>query len=68
MRTRLNDRLRNELNTRYGQQTIRNGMSYTIEDGTIQPTANYNEQEYQNLKRELENTLLSKLRTGYNQR
>lgn len=67
LRADLTEKLNSELSSRYGQQTIRNGMSYSIIDGRPQSFANYNNQELSNLKLQLENDLLKTLRTQYNQ-
>lgn len=66
-RRNLTERLNSELLSRYGQQTVRNGMSYSITNGRVQSAANYDNQELANLKQQIENNLLNSLRTQYNQ-
>lgn len=63
LRQKLTERLNSELLNRFGQQTIRNGMSYSISGGQLQSSANYDNQELANLKQQLENSLLGRLRT-----
>lgn len=63
----MTERLNSELVNRYGQQTIRNGMSYSIADGQVQSNANYNNQDLTNLRQQLENNLLNRLRTQNSQ-
>ncbi|XP_023017289.2 uncharacterized protein isoform X2 [Leptinotarsa decemlineata] len=65
LRRNLTERLNNELNARYGQQMVRGGMSYTITGGRLQSTANYDNEELSNLRRQLENSLVNQLRTQY---
>ncbi|XP_057660127.1 uncharacterized protein LOC130896211 [Diorhabda carinulata] len=67
LRQNLTNRLDNELNLKYGQQLIRSGKSYSMIGGRLQPTANYDYQELLDLRNQLENVLLSQLRTQYNQ-
>lgn len=66
-RNNLTERLNSELLSRYGQQTIRNGMSYSLSGGQVESSANYNNQELATLKQQLEANLLNTLRNQYNQ-
>nr|CAI5860584.1 unnamed protein product [Callosobruchus analis] len=68
IRRRVNDRLQNELLNRYGQQTVRGGLSYSISGGRTQSTANYDNRELEELKMQVENQLLNQLRQEYQQR
>nr|CAH7723006.1 unnamed protein product [Callosobruchus chinensis] len=68
IRRRVNDRLQNELLNKYGQQTVRGGLSYSISGGRTQNTANYDNRELEELKMQVENQLLNQLRQEYNQR
>ncbi|CAG9823753.1 unnamed protein product [Phaedon cochleariae] len=65
LRNNLTERLNNELIARYGQQMIRDGMSYSLDGGRLHSTANYGSQELADLKRQVENTLMNQLRTQY---
>ncbi|XP_019880630.2 hornerin [Aethina tumida] len=65
LRRNLTARLQDELHTRYGSQTVKGGLSYTIRGGRVEPTANYNNQELTDLTRQIENNLLRKLHTEY---
>ncbi|KAJ8980104.1 hypothetical protein NQ317_008565 [Molorchus minor] len=67
LRHNLTNRLNDELINRYGQQSIRGGLSYTITGGRVHSTANYDNQELLDLRRQMENTLLNQLRSQYNQ-
>lgn len=63
LRHNLTSRLNTELANRYGQQSVRGGLSYTISGGRLHSTANYDNQELQDLRAQLENNLLNQLRT-----
>ncbi|KAG5871398.1 hypothetical protein JTB14_030675 [Gonioctena quinquepunctata] len=65
LKQNLTERLNSELISRYGQQMVRGGMSYSITGGRLQSTANYNNDELSQLRRQLENSLLNQLRTQY---
>ncbi|KAJ8919111.1 hypothetical protein NQ315_012096 [Exocentrus adspersus] len=67
LRRNVTERLNNELVNRYGQQGIRGGLSYTISGGRLHSTANYDNRELQDLKMQLENSLLNRLRSQYYQ-
>ncbi|CAH1978332.1 unnamed protein product [Acanthoscelides obtectus] len=68
IRHRVNDRLQNELLNRYGQQTVRGGLSYSISGGRTQNVANYDNRELEDWKIQVENQLLNQLRQEYSQR
>lgn len=67
LRQNLTNRLNTELTNRYGQQSVRGGLSYTISGGRLHSTANYDNQELQDLRAQLENNLLNQLRSQYYQ-
>uniref|UniRef100_V5GQS7 Uncharacterized protein n=1 Tax=Anoplophora glabripennis TaxID=217634 RepID=V5GQS7_ANOGL len=67
LRQNLTNRLNTELSNRYGQQSVRGGLSYTIAGGRLQSTANYDNQELQDLRTQLESNLLNQLRSQYYQ-
>lgn len=66
-RNKLTEKLNAELQSKYGQQTIRNGLSYSLSGGQVNSVANYDNQELVNLKQQLENNLLNRLRTQQHQ-
>lgn len=65
LRQNVTQRLQEALMNRYGSQSIRSGLSYSINNGRVLPTANYEHQELLDLQRQMENELISQLRRQY---
>lgn len=61
LRANLTRKLQQALNEQYGQQTVSGPYSYSITRGSPSHTANYNTQELEDLKRQLETDLVSQL-------
>lgn len=68
LRRNLTARLHNILQERYGTQTIKSGLSYSLSDGRLQASPNYEQQELDQLQRQIERTLMDELRQQYNYR
>lgn len=65
LRRNMTERLNAELMTRYGQQAIRGGQTYSIHNGRVGNVANYDNEELANLKLQMENSLLNQLRREF---
>ncbi|EFA12375.1 hypothetical protein TcasGA2_TC002081 [Tribolium castaneum] len=61
LRRNVTMRLQEALKMQYGNQGIRGAYSYSIQNGRLQPTANYNNQELADLTRQLEEELIRHL-------
>lgn len=68
LRRNLTTRLHDILQERYGTQTIKGGQSYSLSDGRLQASPNYQQQELDQLQRQIERTLLDELKQQYNYR
>lgn len=68
LRRNVTARLNDILRERYGTQTIKGGQSYSLSGGRLQASPNYEQQELDQLQRQIERTLLDELRQQYNYR
>ncbi|GJQ86279.1 hypothetical protein Trydic_g8975 [Trypoxylus dichotomus] len=65
LKANLSRQLQEELDRQYGSQASRGAHSYSIKNGRYSAQANYNTQELEDLKRQLERNLLQQLRNQY---